>query len=54
MKTTVSPYPGKEKTNSVLYQCPMKCEGDKTYNAPGNCPVCHRHFFPAGAGEIYY
>ena len=19
----------------------MKCEGDKTYDAPGNCPVCH-------------
>jgi rubrerythrin len=24
----------------VKYQCPMKCEGDKTYDAPGNCPVC--------------
>ncbi len=23
------------------YQCPMKCEGDKTYNQPGNCPVCN-------------
>jgi Cu2+-exporting ATPase len=22
------------------YQCPMKCEGDKTYDKPGNCPVC--------------
>ena len=22
------------------YQCPMKCEGDKTYNNPGNCPEC--------------
>ena len=22
------------------YQCPMKCEGDKTYNEQGNCPVC--------------
>lgn len=22
------------------YQCPMKCEGDKTYDEPGNCPVC--------------
>ncbi|WP_259014547.1 heavy metal translocating P-type ATPase [Emticicia fluvialis] len=22
------------------YYCPMHCEGDKTYNAPGNCPVC--------------
>ncbi len=22
------------------YYCPMHCEGDKTYNKPGNCPVC--------------
>lgn len=22
------------------YQCPMKCEGDKTYSAPGRCPKC--------------
>jgi hypothetical protein len=22
------------------YQCPMKCEGDKTYHEPGSCPVC--------------
>ncbi len=20
--------------------CPMKCEGEKTYSAPGSCPVC--------------
>ena len=24
-----------------MYQCPMKCEGDKTYHEPGNCPVCN-------------
>lgn len=23
------------------YQCPMKCEGDKTYSAPGKCPKCN-------------
>jgi len=28
------------------YQCPMKCEGDKTYAAPGNCPVCNMHLAP--------
>lgn len=22
------------------YQCPMKCEQEKTYNKPGECPVC--------------
>ncbi len=29
----------KAKGNGVYY-CPMQCEGDKTYPAPGNCPVC--------------
>lgn len=29
-------------TDSALatYQCPMKCQGDTTYNAPGQCAVC--------------
>lgn len=22
------------------YQCPMKCEGDKTYKEEGKCPKC--------------
>ncbi len=25
--------------NGTFY-CPMHCEGDKTYNKPGDCPVC--------------
>jgi P-type Cu+ transporter len=25
---------------SGIYYCPMHCEGEKTYNKPGNCPVC--------------
>ncbi len=25
------------------YYCPMRCEGDKTYNEPGECPVCGMH-----------
>lgn len=24
----------------TVYQCPMKCEGEKTYDKPGKCPVC--------------
>lgn len=23
-----------------VYYCPMQCEGDKTYDSPGDCPVC--------------
>ena len=26
--------------SETIYQCPMKCEGEKTYDAPGRCPVC--------------
>ncbi len=25
------------------YYCPMQCEGDKTYDNPGDCPVCGMH-----------
>jgi transcription initiation factor IIE alpha subunit len=30
-----------EQTENAMYQCPMKCEGDKTYDKPGSCPVCN-------------
>jgi protein SCO1/2 len=30
---------GKE-INGELYACPMECEGVKTYDHPGTCPVC--------------
>ncbi len=26
--------------HAAAYQCPMKCEGDKTYDKSGTCPVC--------------
>ena len=29
----------KGKGTGTFY-CPMHCEGDKTYDAPGDCPVC--------------
>ena len=28
------------KTEAAVYQCPMKCEGEKTYDKAGNCAVC--------------
>lgn len=24
----------------VMYQCPMQCQGDKTYAEAGSCPIC--------------
>jgi hypothetical protein len=32
--------------SETIYQCPMKCEGDKTYDAPGRCPVCGMYLQP--------
>lgn len=29
--------------NSGEFYCPMHCEGDKTYDKPGDCPVCGMH-----------
>ncbi len=28
------------KTAAAVYQCPMKCEGEKTYDKAGDCAVC--------------
>ncbi len=37
-----------EKTNKDLavYQCPMQCEGEKTYPEAGSCPVCKMDILP--------
>lgn len=32
---------GTEQMANAKYQCPMKCEGEKTYDKPGQCPVCN-------------
>lgn len=29
-----------QDSENSKYQCPMKCEGEKTYAEPGKCPVC--------------
>jgi len=39
---------GSSSSSGAVYQCPMKCEGDKTYASPGLCPVCNMHLAPLG------
>ena len=29
-----------EANETTEYYCPMKCEGEKTYQKEGSCPVC--------------
>ncbi len=31
---------GVSKPMVAVYQCPMKCEGEKTYDKIGKCPKC--------------
>ncbi len=38
-------------TDEVKYYCPMRCEGDKTYSNPGNCPKCGMHLVPEKGKE---
>jgi len=35
-----------DSQSETIYQCPMKCEGDKTYSEPGRCPVCGMNLAP--------
>ena len=37
--------PGQNNGNGAYY-CPMKCEGEKTYDQPGRCPVCGMYLVP--------
>jgi len=32
--------------NVAIYQCPMKCEGEKIYHEKGSCPVCKMDILP--------
>ncbi len=39
----MSMHPDQENKSVEKYHCPMRCEGDKTYDHPGDCPVCGMH-----------
>ncbi len=43
--TTVNAQTKKDTTakhqHTLAYQCPMKCEGYKTYEKAGKCPTCN-------------
>ncbi len=41
----------KQDLQETKYQCPMNCEGNKTYNQPGNCPVCNMQLVMVGMDE---
>ncbi len=40
--------------SDTSYQCPMKCEGEKTYTKSGKCPLCHMQMMPSGCGYLFY
>ena len=40
-----------KEQQETKYQCPMNCEGNKTYNQPGECPVCNMQLVMVGQDE---
>ncbi|OJV56041.1 MAG: copper-translocating P-type ATPase [Bacteroidetes bacterium 43-16] len=40
----------KPKITGSGFYCPMQCEGDKTYDKPGDCPVCGMSLVPVETG----
>lgn len=52
----ISLFAGNEKViNDNSYYCPMKCEGEKIYRQPGDCPVCGMHLMPVdGSAEHHH
>jgi len=42
----------KTAKSNITYACPMHCEGDKTYDKPGDCPVCGMHLKEQAAKYI--
>ncbi len=48
--------PSMSETGTGVFYCPMHCEGDKTYNKPGNCPVCGMDLVeqPKAVTEVQY
>ncbi len=42
---------GKDQ-QETRYQCPVNCEGNKTYNQPGVCPVCTMQLVMVGLDEL--
>lgn len=35
-----------QKNSKTQFGCPMHCEGNKTYEKAGNCPICKMHLVP--------
>lgn len=55
--TAANAQSSKAKTNkapadTVAYQCPMKCEGSKTYDKAGKCPKCGMNLKAVAKPEV--
>jgi hypothetical protein len=43
-----------EQATNAKYQCTMRCEGEKTYDKPGQCPVCNMDLKKVGGVNESY
>ncbi|HWR32695.1 MAG TPA: heavy metal-binding domain-containing protein, partial [Chitinophagaceae bacterium] len=51
--TSHNSFANSTQSDTARYQCPMKCEGEKTYDQPGKCPVCHMSLKKISEAELY-
>ncbi|MEO6759411.1 MAG: heavy metal-binding domain-containing protein, partial [Saprospiraceae bacterium] len=49
---TAAPAQVDQMAQKVAYLCPMDCEKGKTYDQPGQCPVCKMDLVVAGADQL--
>jgi len=50
--TATEETPAHEETALASYQCPMKCEQEKSYAEKGNCPVCKMELKELAAADL--
>ncbi len=55
-KTEATPLPKIKPVHKAgtKYYCPMKCEGDKVYDKPGDCPKCGMDLIPEVTQDTHY
>ena len=47
-------HPKGDPCSKTVFQCHIRCEGDKTFIVPGNCPVCNAALEQVAELQQYY
>lgn len=53
MDEPINPKKSSNTKDGSEFYCPMHCEGDKTYDEPGDCPVCGMDLVPTAQVQSF-